>query len=100
MSGVDRPRLRQWGLIGWIGWLVLGAGCAPKWYFSYTEAEQERTRERQRWQNGRDMLLFYKDHLDANSGRMQDVLQSPMVQPLQPVRQSIQRSMPRTTAWP
>jgi hypothetical protein len=84
MSGVDRPRLKRWrwGLMGWIGWLVLGTGCAPQWYFSYTEAEQERTRERQRGQNGRDMLLFYKDHLDANSGRMQDVLQSPIVQPL------------------
>jgi len=65
--------------------VVAGAtsGCAGAgWYYSYAEAEQARQRERQTDRPERDLLLFYKDHLDAQSGQMQDVLASPAVRPL------------------
>ncbi|MFH0983838.1 MAG: hypothetical protein V2A79_20175 [Planctomycetota bacterium] len=61
---------------------VVGPGCATQWYYSYAELEQQRLRERQQGHPGRDTLLFYKDHLDAGSGRLQDILESPQIKPL------------------
>ncbi len=62
--------------------LSIGSGCAAQWYYSYAELEQERVRTRQLGRPGRDTLLFYKDHMDPASGRMQDVLNSSPVKPL------------------
>ena len=61
---------------------IAACGCAPQWHYSYAQGEQERQHERQSGQPERDLLLFYKDHLDAKSGQMQDVLNSPIVKPL------------------
>ena len=62
--------------------VVVGLGCAPQWYYSYAELEQARASDRSAGRPEREAFLFYKDHLDAKSGQMQDVLDSPLVKPL------------------
>jgi hypothetical protein len=61
---------------------ALVPGCANSWYYSFAEVEQERLQQRQAGRTQQDLLIFYKDHLDANSGQMEDVLRSPQVQGL------------------
>lgn len=59
------------------------AGCGgPQWYDSFAEAEQRRQQDRKSDRSERTLFIFYKDHLDPNSGRMLEVLESPSVKPL------------------
>ena len=81
-SGLPSVRGLARGLVFSALVTVVAPGCANKWYYSYAEVEQERLRDRQLGRPERDMLLFYKDHLDAKSGQVQDVLNSPLVKPL------------------
>ncbi|MCH7527503.1 MAG: hypothetical protein IID39_08705 [Planctomycetes bacterium] len=50
--------------------------CAPTWGYAYDESLRQARRA------DRDLVVFYKDPLDARSGRMRDVLDSPTVSPL------------------
>jgi len=56
--------------------LLAVAGCAPRWQFAYDEAVRLARRQE------RDMLVFYKDPLDINSGKLRDAVESAGVQPL------------------
>jgi hypothetical protein len=60
-------RLLCWGCL-------LASGCGSAWIDSYNLAEQvARSRET-------DLVLFYKDHLDPQSGQMAERLEDPHVQ--------------------
>ena len=52
------------------------AACAPTWGYAYDESLRQARRE------DRDLVVFYKDPLDARSGQMRDVLESAAVSPL------------------
>ncbi|MCP4590920.1 MAG: hypothetical protein GY842_09250 [bacterium] len=84
MSANTLPQARRFArhAVLLIAFVAAGSGCAPQWYLSYAEVEQARVRDRQRGRPEQDILVFYKDHLDAKSGQMQDVLDSPKVKPL------------------
>jgi hypothetical protein len=61
--------------VGWLIWLgcLLTSGCSSAWIDSYNLAEQvARSRET-------DLVLFYKDHLDPQSGQMAERLEDPRV---------------------
>lgn len=52
------------------------AACAPTWGYAYDESLSQARRQ------DRDLVVFYKDPLDGQSGLMRDVLESPTVSPL------------------
>lgn len=59
----------------WLGCL-LASGCGPAWMDSYNLAEQvARSRDT-------DIVYFYKDHLDPQSGQMAERLEDPRVKSL------------------
>jgi hypothetical protein len=52
------------------------AGCAPSWQYDFNAASRQARRQ------DRDLFVFYKDPMDARSGRVRDALESPAVRPL------------------
>jgi len=70
-----RPLRAIFALLAYL--ITTVAACAPPaWRYAYDESFRQARRE------DRDLVVFYKDPLDARSGEMRDVLESTTVKPL------------------